>query len=370
MKKIAPFVVLIILITNQLYATEQESDILQYGKEKLTIDIGWGHPSPLEAYYRQNSIQYPFTMLSTANYRGHVATWKIEDDKFYIVEVAIEKEKFKPKKFKIQSKGQSFSTEDEIFADWFSGILVCQKRKKKNYWETEYSVYFHVKNGVIQKTEKITNADFKRIQNITEKDTSDIELMSKYSMLYLNQSYISYYFRLNDKEAITIKEKKGYITGKNGNSIILEYFNNDHMKWVYNWGNFEANGAPNGVWEIDENKLLINSINLHTGLEFDGAEKVIVDLSNIFQDKEIKNGKILADWASGIYIITHGEEVKDEFDYERFKETEYTLLRINKGIIEEFRTIPSNFNFREIPENTDGNLKKIIEDYKEQKNKN
>jgi hypothetical protein len=370
MKKIASFLVLIILISNQLFATEQESDILHNGKEKLTIDIGWGHPSPLETYYRQNTIQYPFTMLSTANYRGHVATWKIDEGKFYLVEVAIEKEKFKPEKFKIESNDKALSTYDKVFADWFNGILVCQKRSKKNYWKTEYSVYIHVKNGMIQKTEKITDKDFKRIQNITEKDTSDLELMSKYSMLFLNQSYISYYFRLHDNEEITIHDKKGFVRGKNGNSIILEYFDNDHMKWIYNWENFEASGAPNGNWEIQENKLILSSINLHTGLEFDGAEKILIDLKDVFPDKEPVNGKILVDWATGIYIVTHGETEKDKFDFERFKETEYTLLRINKGIVEESRTIPSDFNFKEVPEDTDEELKKLINDYKEQKKKN
>ncbi len=366
MKKIIPFFVLLILISNQLFATEQESDILHYGKEKLTVNIGWGHPSPLETYYQQNNIKYPFKMISTANYRGHVATWKIDGGKFYIIEVAIEEEKYKPQKFNIKSKDENFSSEDKIFADWFNGVLVCQKRDEKNYWNIEYSVYFYIKNGVIQKTEKITDEDLKRIQNISKKDTLNMELMSKHSILYLNQSYISYYFRLHDKEKVTIKEKNGYITGKQGNSIILEYFNNDHMNWVYNWENFELNGAPNGVWEIEGNKLFLKSINLHIGLGFDGAEKIGVDLSNVFKAEKIKNGKVLVDWANGIYIITHEEEIKDEFNFKSFKETEYTLLRINNGIIEESRTIPNDFNFKEIPQDIDKGLKKLIEDYKEQ----
>lgn len=367
MKKIASFFILLILISNQLIATEQVSDVLYYEKEKLALDIGWGHPSPLETYYRQNNMVYPFTMLSTANYRGHVATWEIENGILYITEVAINEEKYKPQKFNIKSEDESFSSKNKVFADWFNGVLVCRKRKENNYWETEYSIFFYVRNGVVRKTEKITDEDYKRIQNISEKDTSDLELMSKYSMLYLNESYISYYFRLYDKETIIIKEKKGYIIGKRGNSIILEYFNNDHMKWIYNWENNELSGAPNGVWEIQENKLFLNSINLHTGLEFDGAQKIKVDLTDVFKDKEVKNDRVLVDWANGIYIITHGEEIKDEYDFMRFKKTEYTLLRINNGIIEESHTVASDFNFNEIPEDTDPKLKRLLEDFKEQK---
>ncbi len=367
MEKILSFLVFIFLSLNLTFATEQESDILCYNKEKLALEIGWGHPSPLETYYQQKNIKYPFQMLHTANYRGHIATWKIENEKFYIIEVAIEEEKHKPQKFKIKSSDKSLSTENEVFADWFSGIIVCQKKKKN--WETEYSRYFYIKNGKIQKTVKLTTEDFKRIHNLTDKDTSDLELMNSYSMLYLNQSYISYYFRMYDKETITVNEKKGYITGKNGNSIILEYFDNDHMKWIYNWENFEINGAPNGIWEIEKNKLYLKSINLHTGLEFDGAEKIVINLSDVFRDMEKKNDKILVDWASGIYLITYGEESKNELDFEIFKQTEFTLLRIKNGVIEESRTIPSDFNFKNPPKDTDEILKKLIEDYKQQKTK-
>jgi len=32
---------------NYVYATDQQPDIIFYANEKLTLDIGWGHPSPL-----------------------------------------------------------------------------------------------------------------------------------------------------------------------------------------------------------------------------------------------------------------------------------------------------------------------------------
>lgn len=366
MKSILSFIIFTVLITNQLFATEQESDIMYYDGEKLTVDVGWGHPSPLETYFRQNGIQYPFQMLSTANYRGHIATWKVENKKFYITEVAIEDKKFKPSKFQIQSKQSSLSTKNKVFADWFSGVLVCQKRKKKDYWKVEYTLYCHVKNGEIQKVEKITDKDFKRIQNFTEKDSTDLELQSKLSILYLNQSYISYYFRLYDDEEINIENKEGYINGKYGHSIILEYFDNDHMKWIYNWENQNLNGAPNGVWEVKNNRLYLNSINLHTGTGFYKTEKTKIDLINLFPNNKITNGSVFVDWANGIYLVSHGKKVKDEFNFEQFKATEYTLLRINNGIINESRTIPNDFNFRKMPEDTDEELKKLIEDYKKQ----
>jgi len=71
--------ILFTLIINSilLNATEQVPDYLHFKGLKLTLSTGWGHPSPLQTYYSQNNIDYPFTMLSTANYRGHVAIWEI-----------------------------------------------------------------------------------------------------------------------------------------------------------------------------------------------------------------------------------------------------------------------------------------------------
>jgi len=358
-----------VLFFNNVNATDQQPDTIFYANEKLTLDIGWGHPSPLETYFRQNNLKYPFTMLHTANYRGHIATWKIVDNKLYITEVAIRDKKFKPNKFNIKSQNNVFSNEEQVFADWFSGVLVCQKRVKKKYWETEYSIYIYVRNGEVLTSEKITKKDFKRIENLSSKDTSDTSLMSKYSLLYMNQSYISYYFRLTDKETITIDNKIGYIKGKNGNSIILEFYDNNHLNWPYNWENIERNGAPNGVWKIADNKLLITSINLNTGLNFDGPEKIDIELSSIFRDK-LENNNVFADWTNGIYLITHGEEeVADKLmpDFKIFKEKEYTLIRVKEGIVQEKYTISSEFDLDNIPDTTNEGLKNIIIDYKKQR---
>lgn len=69
MKRIISAILFTLFLVSNTTATEQQSDILFYNNEKLTIDIGWGHPSPLQTYYQQNGLNYPFRMLSTANYR-------------------------------------------------------------------------------------------------------------------------------------------------------------------------------------------------------------------------------------------------------------------------------------------------------------
>lgn len=368
MKKILIIFLISLTNSNIANATDQQPDILFYENEKLTVNIGWGHPSPLETYYHQNNLNYPFRMLHTANYRGHIATWKIIDDKFFITNIAIEDDDYKPAKFNVKSIDNSLSDESKVFADWFSGVLVCQKRKKKNYWKTEYSIYIYVKNGVVQKSEKITEKDFKRIENLTQNDTTDTNLMSKYSILYLNQSYISYYFRLHDNENIEIDNKVGYLKGKNDYSVILEKYENSHFDWPYNWENFELNGAPNGTWKVIDDKLYLTDIHLNQGLNFDGPERLQLKISDVFPTKS-DNSKILADWTNGIYLASFGEEVADELipELKNFKVKEFIIMRIENGNVIEKHVISSEFDFENIPEDTDEKVKTIINDFKSQR---
>lgn len=101
MKKLI-LILAILINSGLLLATEQEPDFLYYNGKELTLSTGWGHPSPLETYYSQNNIEYPFTMLSTANYRGHVAIWEISDQKLFLKEIHVEKAKYNPEKFKVK----------------------------------------------------------------------------------------------------------------------------------------------------------------------------------------------------------------------------------------------------------------------------
>ncbi|WGH75977.1 hypothetical protein P8625_02075 [Tenacibaculum tangerinum] len=368
MKKILLIFLISLITTNITKATDQQPDILFYGNEKLTVNIGCGHPSPLETYYQQNNLNYPFRMLHTANYRGHIATWKIIDDKFFITNIAIEEDNYKPTKFNVKSIDNTFSNDSKVFADWFSGVLVCQKRKKENYWKTEYSIYIYVKNGLVQKSKKITEKDFERIENLTQKDTADTNLMSKYSILYLNQSYISYYFRLHDSEHIEIGNKTGYLKGKNDYSVILEKYENSHFDWPYNWENFELSGAPNGTWKVIEDKLYLTDIHLNKGLNFDGPERLQLKLSEVFPSIS-DNSKILANWANGIYLASFGEEVADELipELKSFKVKEFIIMRIESGNVVEKHTIPSEFDFDNIPNDANDKVKTIINDLKLQR---
>lgn len=351
------FILIILLCSKLIFATEQIPDYVYFKNSKLTLNTGWGHPSPLETYYQQNNLEYPFVMLSTANYRGHVALWEIKDDKLFLKEIKINKNTYKPKKYNIQSRVDSFNHKGNIFADWFSGVIAC---------ESDDSYYFHVRYGEVVKTSILTKRDYKKIEKISVKDTSNHELMGKYWMLILNQNYISYYFRQSKEDTVIVKDKGGgFFVGESGFSPILQFYANDHMKWPYNWENYEKNGAPNCIWKIIDNKIYLNKIRLYTGTSFFEITTDSVSLETVFSQK-VNNNLVFADWLNGIYTIKYGTENEgDAFSaYKEFTPTEYSYIRIQNGIIKETYTIPSDFDFKNVPEDTEPGLIKILDELK------
>ncbi|MCU0392691.1 MAG: hypothetical protein MUE81_16395 [Thermoflexibacter sp.] len=263
-------VLCLLLVAHISYATEQEPDILYYKNQELTLSTGWGHPSPLQTYFWQNNLKYPFSMLSTANYRGHIATWEIENNKLFLKEIMIEHidfenpsdiksdiKRFKPEDFGVKSQKDPTFQNQMVFADWFSGVIECQLRDKKNYWNTKLWYYFHVRNGKVVNTQILDKKESDKIRKITSKNNYSFEdsaLYNKFKMLVLNQNYIAYYFRLNSNDTIIYENKGGYFYSKKRISPLLAYFSNDHTKWLYNWENYEKNGAPNCQWIVREKK--------------------------------------------------------------------------------------------------------------------
>lgn len=358
MKKTIIIILLLVCFRQAAYTTEQLPDLLVYNGNKLSLATGWGHPSPLETYFKQNEIKSPFQMQSTANYRGHIATWEIRGNKFLLKEIKVRDEIYKPDKYAIKSKSDTLIQEDVVLADWFTGVLSCYSEKKP-----KETYFFYVRKGEVIDRQIITEKDYKKIEKLSEKDTTNQEIMHKYAMLVLNQNYISYYFRLSSEDQILKDETKGRFLSKQGSSPILGLFENDPTNWPYNWENFEKNGAPDCTWITENNKIYLTNIGLRTGTGFYEVGRFEVPLNEIFTT-EIENNRVYADWLSGIYLIQYGEEKEDTLlpGFKEFKISSVTYTRIVAGLIVEEYTVPANYLQKGIPEDVDPGLKKILEE--------
>lgn len=132
------------------HATEQENDKIIYQNEECVLQVHWAYPSPLQVYYDiHKEIQYPFDRLGTANYRGHIATWKIAESKLYLINIARESDDRRtsdnPRRRTLQNipLNTLFPTQnikdDAVFADWFTGYLLILVSPYKEWFESPYS---------------------------------------------------------------------------------------------------------------------------------------------------------------------------------------------------------------------------------------
>jgi hypothetical protein len=362
MKRIATLVLTLSYFLRAL-ATEQDPDKLLYDNLTLTLNTGWGHPSPLETYFYQNNIAYPFNMLSTANYRGHIATWVIKEDRFYLKDIDIKSKIYSPDKYGIKTKGGSVVDSDLAFADWFSGVIKCYKTDEKDRWKTSSTFYFQVRNGDVISMSEITNKDFKRIDKISGKDTADMELMKKYKLLILNQNYIAYYYRLNENDLISYDGRECRLNnGVSKLSPIYGYYSNQHLNWPFNWENLEKCGAPNCRWKIVNDSLLLTHVQLYRGTRFDSIDKESIELSLLFPGTGA-NGQVFASWVTGIHLIVYGVDTTYGFGFKEFRPKDFTYCRFEKGMIKEKYTIPGDLDLRKNDDDLAPGLRKLMKEY-------
>lgn len=154
------FAFLVLFCSWTAFATAQYPDRLIY----LSADRDL-FTNPLESYYKDASKERPqfmikpFTM-SSANWRGYIATWEIADDKLYLNKVeswlcdgATTKDECKQVQLVVLFSDKVIS--GRVLADWFSGELRVLDGKQIMYVHMGYgSVYerdliFQVANGVV-----------------------------------------------------------------------------------------------------------------------------------------------------------------------------------------------------------------------------
>ena len=128
------------------HATVQASDGMTYNGER-----GFIKENPISEVLTKRQLK--FEMISTANYAGHSADWKIADNKLLLSKFMGRKDgEDKDLKWLFpDSKG-------DVFARWFSGkihLFLGDIKLRKIHGHvvvTDKIVVFEVKDGLVQKT--------------------------------------------------------------------------------------------------------------------------------------------------------------------------------------------------------------------------
>ncbi len=133
MKKLI-FILLYILLIITVEATEQIPDIVIYKNQKCYLGTHWTYPSPLEIYFLNKYGASPFTMHSTSNYRGFVATWEVNKDELFLTKINIKNDELDLKIIFNENVKNN-----KVKADWFSGYLFFMGKPYKTWHDSPYS---------------------------------------------------------------------------------------------------------------------------------------------------------------------------------------------------------------------------------------
>lgn len=340
-------------------ATQQAPDILLHNGKELRLEASWAYPSPLETYYKQSGKVSPFKGTSTGLYRGHIATWLIENDYFYLNQIEAKGEIIAPAEIGT-GLGQKHSSNGSLSADWFSGVLQATEMK---YTEDERIFvavnYFNVKHGKVLESVRLTRDELEQTISGEAKSPS----LQRFAITELYQRYTDYYFRLSTQDEVSWNGKTLKLNSTSGMSPLLELYENDHLNWPFNWNNEAKNGAPNCRWYIDkDNRLFIEKVQILTGSNIYKAEATELPLSEAVPDNK-SNQAAFANWVDGVYLLEEGNMV-EEYGYKSFKAEIGHFVRINSGIIEEHYEVDVTASIEQIESSADQNFIKLFEEWK------
>ena len=130
-------IVLLILVFfgSQLSATQQQNDIVEFQGKQGELALHWSYGSPLEIYFSQNKIDSPFEALTTANWRGHIATWQFDNNKLYLSNIK------RPNTNVVLSEvlPDQEVIDSRIHANWYSGQLLLLTNPEEIWRTSSYS---------------------------------------------------------------------------------------------------------------------------------------------------------------------------------------------------------------------------------------
>lgn len=178
--KLFPTLIAFLLYSLSCVATEQTPDVFLTSGEEAELQTHWAYLSPLEHYFRTAKIDSPFKMISTGNYRGFVAYWKIVDGKLFLYQLMVRgdglttvtdengndfeiPDSFSLERYKLEEVFKDKVTDNGVSADWYSGSFIVQvgaHRKELEEYSymidyTEYQILrFH--NGTLDQISSLT----------------------------------------------------------------------------------------------------------------------------------------------------------------------------------------------------------------------
>ena len=145
-------------------ATAQLSDLLIVKGKEFALNT-----NPLEAELQKKQWTPPEdALISTANWRGYLATWEIKDGKLFLKDVTIAVGDPKEERGVTNKSitGDLYPGAAEVFADWYTGALIVPDGEMTRYVHMGYGSsfdhyqVFRVQAGKVVEHLSMTGAEF------------------------------------------------------------------------------------------------------------------------------------------------------------------------------------------------------------------
>lgn len=153
------------------FATAQYPDKIIFDGKEYSL-----HSNPLESYFEKNPDKRPKGgVMSTALWRGYVATFEIRDSQLFVKDIQIEywdttNKKSHDTKWK-SVLTEVFGEQKDIKVDWLTGLLVLPYGKLVNYvhmgYGSTYEKYFllEISKGDYVKSKKFDYKDYEKFKD-------------------------------------------------------------------------------------------------------------------------------------------------------------------------------------------------------------
>ena len=157
---------LFLTIGGSVSATAQTPDkLLIEGKEYRL------NTNPLQPYLAKLGDKAPkFEAISSALWRGYVATWELSGGKLYLIKVEVSRpDPASPQdeEIAVDALSELFPGQARVLADWYSGALIVPKGEIVDYVHMGYASTYEryvvsvVKNGLEKDRRDVSLAEFK-----------------------------------------------------------------------------------------------------------------------------------------------------------------------------------------------------------------
>ncbi|RYG14341.1 MAG: hypothetical protein EON92_02440 [Burkholderiales bacterium] len=145
-------------------ATAQASDLLIVEGKEFALNT-----NPLESQLEKREWKRPEeAVISSANWRGYIATWEIKEDKLFLKDatILVSDPKDKDEYVSKSITEDLYPGASEVFADWYTGALIVPDGKMTRYVHMGYGSsfdhyqVFRVQAGKVVEHLSMTGAEF------------------------------------------------------------------------------------------------------------------------------------------------------------------------------------------------------------------